>query len=255
MSAIDFVGAYVNDWVRSKDLFRNILIAGDVDDQALERLINNADPGEIRFVPGRNLLGSGDLDEILGGLEAKQLLVISRLEDMSETALDSFASFFTGGQTDVELVKIAGYTGVRRQEISLICTIDSSCTISRALYEAFEIKILLGHDVQVSIANDDDAAKRAHEFVKEMAYSHQGAADFSVLSFEMAIILRIDSYLSENPEWYQTISYCEAKEDGGVYSVVIEGANEDLPKAVFKKFSGVGQFAVQQDGKILFGGI
>jgi len=254
MSAIDFVSAYFSDWVRSKDHFRNILISGDVDDQALEQLTKNAGPGEIKFIPGRKLLGAGELDQILGDLEADQLLIISRLEDMSELALDSFATFFTGGQEDAEKIDIAGGAGFRRQELSLICTIDSSCTISRSLYEAFEIKILLGHDVQVSIANEDDAANRTHEFVKEMAYSHQGSSDFSVLSFEMAIILRIDSYLSENPEWYQTISYCEAEEDG-VYSVVIEGANEDLPKAVFKKFSGVGQFAVQQDGKILFGGI
>lgn len=255
MSAIDFVSAYVSDWVRLKDHFRNILIAGDVDDQALEQLTKNADPNEIKFFPGRKLQGSADLHEILGDMEPKQLLIISRLEDMSETALDAFASFFTGGHSDSEQSKKAHDASVSDHKFSLICTIDSSCTISRALYEAFEIKLLLGHDVQVSIANEDDAAKRSHEFVKEMAYSHQGALDFSVVSFEMSIILRIDSYLSENPEWYQTISYSEAEDGVGVYSVSIEGANEDLPKAIFKKFSGIGQFAVQQDGKTLFGGI
>jgi hypothetical protein len=64
MSAIDFVSAYVSDWVRSKDHFRNILISGDVDDQALEQLTKNAGPGEIKFIPGRNLLGAGELDQI-----------------------------------------------------------------------------------------------------------------------------------------------------------------------------------------------
>lgn len=255
MSAIDFVSAYVSDWVKSKDHFRNILIAGDVDDRALEHLTKNAASGEITFFAGRKLQGSGDLEEILGDMDEEQLLIISRLEDMSELALDSFAAFFTGGQKNIEQRDVEQHTGLRLSKLSLICTIDSSCTISRALYEAFEIKILLGHDIQVSIGNEDDADKNTHEFVKEMAYSHQGAVDFSVLSYEMAIILRIDSYLSENPEWYQTISYCAAEEDGGVYSVVIEGANEELPKAIYKKFSGVGQFAIQQDDKVLFGGI
>jgi len=255
MSAIDFVSAYVSDWVRLKDHFRNILIAGDVDDHALEQLTKNADPSEIKFFLGRRLQGSGDLHEILGDMRPKQLLIISRLEDMSETALDAFASFFTGGQSDSEQSKKAYDTSVNDERFSLICTIDSSCTISRSLFEAFEIKILLGHDIQVSIANEEDTSKRSHEFVKEMAYSHQGTLDFSVESFEMSIILRIDSYLSENPEWYQTMSYCEAEEEGGVYSLAIHGASEDLPKAVFKKFSGIGQFAIQQEGKILFGGI
>lgn len=255
MSAIDFVGAYVKDWMGSKDHIHNILIVGDIDDRKIEELTKSFTQNEIRFVPGRKLQKSGDLGKILGGMQPAQLLIISRLEDMAEAALDSFVGFFAREQKDPKKPNARKNAVFSHPEISLICTIDSSCTISRTLFEAFEIKLSLGHDIQITIANEDKAASSAHEFLKEMAYSHPGSLDFMVVSFEMPIILRIDSYLSENPEWYRNISYRPPDEEGGIYSVVVDGANEDLPKAIFKKFSGIGQFAIQNDGKILFGSI
>ena len=255
MSAIDFVRTYVKEWVVSKDHIRNILIVGDVDERKMKELIKNVSQNEIMLVPGRKLKEFGDLGKVLGGMQPSQLLIISRLEDMAEAALDSFVGFFAHQQNGVKKNYPEKDTNFTRQKTSLICTIDSSCTISRTLFEAFEIKVLLGHDIQVSIANEDEADGRPHEFLKEMAYSHSGSLDFTVVSFEMPIILRIDSYLSENPEWYRNISYVPPDDEGGVYSVIVDGANDDLAKAIFKKFSGIGQFAVQHKGKVLFGSI
>jgi len=255
MSAIRFVGSLIDDWTKTKAAYRNILIACDIDDRKLAKFIRNANRDDIRVVSGADLKKSDDVDAIISNVEAHQLIIISQLEDIPETALDRLALLLTERRIHVQAGDPPRDVAIDLPHFSLICIIDPGFTVSRVLFEMFEIKLLLGHDAQLSVASDGASEEDFPESASVPAHAHRKSLDFVVVSHEMPIILRIDSYLHENPEWFQDISYVPADAPGGTHAVFVNGASKELAGAIFDKFRWIGQFVIKHDGKILFGGI
>lgn len=255
MSAIEFVGSFIEDWTKTKAAYRNILIAADIDDRKLAKFVRSANRDDIRVVSGADLKKSDDVDAIIANIEAHQLIIISGLEDIPEAALDTLALLLTERKIHVQAGDPPRDVAIDLPHFSLICMIDPGFPVSRVLYEMFEIKLLLGHDAQLPVAKDGASEEDLAEFGSALTHSHLSSQDFMVLSHEMPIILRIDSYLNENPEWYQTISYTPADAPGGTHAIFVDGANKELAKAIFDKFRWIGRFAIKHEGKVLFGGI
>lgn len=255
MSAIRFVGAFIDDWTKNKAAYRNILIAGDLDDRKVAKIAKEANHRWIKLVSGESLKNSEDVGSIITNIEANHLIIISRLEEVPETALDNLALILTERKVHLQAGDPPRDIAMDLPHFSLICIIDPAFPVSHVLFEMFEIKLLLGHDVQISIASEDSYEEVASGNVSAPTHSHENSFDFMIVSYEMPIILRIDSYLNENPEWYRQIKYTPAEAPGGAHAVSVDGANKDLAKAVFEKFRWIGQFVIKHDGKVLFGGI
>ena len=255
MSAIKFVGTFIDEWAESKNIQRNVLIAGNVEDRKLAQIARKVHKDKIKIVSGATLQRPEDVGAVLGKVEADQLLIVSQLESISESALDNFAFLLTDRKVHFQSNDPPRIGFVDFPNFFIICIIDPTFTVSRVLFEMFDCKIMLGHDTEISIANEETMEEGSAVVGGEIAHSHRSPIDFLIVSYEMPIVLRIDAFLGENPDWYHDLVYTPAETQGGVYSLGVNGGNEALAKAVYDKFRWIGQFAIEQDGKLLFGGI
>ena len=255
MSAIKFVGTFIDEWADSQNIQRNVLIAGHVEDRKLAQIARKVHKDKIKIISGAALQRREDVGAVIGKVEADQLLIVSQLESISEAALDNFAYLLTDRKIHFQSADPPRVGFVDFPNFFIICIIDPSFTVSPILYEMFDCKILLGHDTQISIANEDTLEEGSAVVGAEIAHSNRSPIDFLIISYEMPIVLRIDAYLSENPEWYHDLVYTPAEAPGGSYSLQVNGGNEVLAKAIYDKFRWIGQFSIENDGKVLFGGI
>ena len=255
MSAIRFVGTFIDEWAKSPNIQRNVLIAGDVEDRKLAQIARKVHKDKIKIISGATLQRPEDVGAIIGKVEADQLLIVSQLESISETALDNFAYLLTDRKVHFQSNDPPRIGFVDFPNFFIICIIDPSFTVSPILFEMFDCKILLGRETQISIANEETLEEGSAVIGGEIAHSHRSPIDFLIISYEMPIILRIDAYLSENPEWFHDLVYTPAENPGGTYSLLVNGGNEALAKAIYDKFRWIGQFAIENEGKLLFGGI
>ncbi len=255
MSAVNFVGHFIEEWSRSRHHCRNILIAGVFDDRALKKIIKNTGQTNIVFVSGASLKKSVDIGVVLADMEPDQLLIISRLEDVPQAVLDIFIALFTGNKINLQVGDPPRDVTIDLPHFSLICTIGSNYKFSREIFEMFDVKVLLGNNVEISTAVSKPVETSGTKVRTDKSLTPKISLDFTVISHEMSIILRIDSYLGENPDWYQSISYTPADEPGGTYSVLVRGGTKDLAQVVYDKFKWIGHLAIEHDGKVFIGGL
>ena len=255
MSAIAFVGNFIDDWTKNKAAYRNILIAGDLDDRKIAKIVKDGNFKGVKVVSGASLKKPEDVGALIENIEGHHLIIIPRFEEIPETALDTLALILTQRKVHIQAGDPPRDIAMDLPHFSLICVIDPAFSVSHVLFEMFEIKLLVGHNVQISIATEETYDMSTSEFVSEITHSHDNSHEFMIVSYEMPIILRIDSFLNENPDWYRKIAFAPAEAPGGTHSVIVEGGNKDLAKIIFEKFRWIGQFVIKQGGKVLFGGI
>ncbi len=255
MSAVSVVGTFIEEWARSRYTIRNVLIAGVFEDRALKKIVKGVSQENILFVSGASLKKSVDVGAVLAQVEPNQLLVISRLEDIPQAVLSTFVALFTAKKINIQVDDPPRDMSIDLPHFSLICTIGPYFKLSREIFEMFEVKILLGINVEISTAARQPSERHVPDLQTEKSCAHQISLDFTITSYEMSIILRIDSYLGENPDWYESISYFPADEPGGTYSVSVQGGTKDLASVIFEKFKWIGHLAIEHDGNVLFGGL
>lgn len=255
MSDVFLLGSFIDIWAKGAQPYRNILFVGEVDVRELSNFVKTLKNDDITLISGSSLIKSGHVANALNGMEDDQLLIISGLQNIPDVALETFSVLFTDRQIQLELFDPPRNIAVDLPNFFLICTIDAGIPISQPLFEKFEIKILIGADSQISIYN----SKQMEDFNEDVDAAIQRIGDQSIdlliVSYEKPIILKIQSYLNDISESYGSCSYSPADEPGGTYALFVDGGTHALAMDIYERFKSKGSFAVEHDGRALFGGI